>query len=178
MNNQRSSSGKQVSAQARRSARFNVDLSTPMIFCVAEAVILLILLTALNLFAKSESNQNVIAIINVAVPIFYLLSAGILCVVCAARSLKTKKAKQEANQLETEIYDMFRYIIDVPYAVMDGNGRVMIMNGALQDILGYQNAVSGIDFSEFCSISPAIIIASAKNRDEYLTETGEPLPAR
>ena len=81
MNNQRSSSSKQVSAQARRSARFNVDLSTPMIFCVAEAVIFLILLTALNLFVKPPGNQNVIAIINIAVPIFYLLSAGILCAV-------------------------------------------------------------------------------------------------
>lgn len=176
MNNQRSSSSKQVSAQARRSARFNVDLSTPMIFCVAEAVIFLILLTALNLFVKTPGNQNVIAIINIAVPIFYLLSAGILCAVCTVKSTKTKKAKQEAKQIETEIYDMFRYIIDVPYAVMDGNGRVMIMNGALQDILGYRNAVSGIDFLEFCSISPAIIIASAKNRDEYLTETLYDMP--
>ena len=142
MNNQRSSSSKQVSAQARRSARFSVDLGMPMIFCVAEAVIFLILLTALNLFVKNSSNQNVIAIINIAVPIFYLLSAGILCAVCTAKSIKTKKAKREAQQIETEIYDMFRYIIDVPYAVMDGNGRVMIMNGALQDILGYRNAVS------------------------------------
>ena len=98
MNNQRSSSSKQVSAQARRSARFNVDLGTPMIFCVAEAVIFLILLTALNLFVKTPGNQNVIAIINIAVPIFYLLSAGILCAVCTVKSTKTKKAKQEAKQ--------------------------------------------------------------------------------
>ena len=176
MNNQRSSSGKPISAQSRRSARFSVDLGTPMIFCVIEAAVFLILLTALNLFFKNPGNESVITIITAVVPIFYLFSAGTLCLVCTVKAMKTKRAKHEAKQVETEIYDMFRYIIDVPYAVMDGNGRVMIINGALQDILGYRNAVSGINFSEFCSISYVAIIAAAKNRDEYLGETLYDMP--
>lgn len=147
-----------------------------MIFCVIEAMVLLVLLTVLNLFVKTPDNKSVVSIITVATPLIYLFSAGTLCLVCTIRALKTKRAKHEAKQIETEIYDMFRYIIDMPYAIMDSFGKVKIINGALQDILGYRKAVSGIDFSEFCSIPSEAIIACAKNRDDYIGETLYDMP--
>lgn len=156
------------SPSARRAARFSTDLSLPMIFCVAEAVILIALLSILDLFLKNEENSATLTTIFIAVFIFYLFSAGTICLIYTLRARKTRRAKQEAKQLETEIYDMFRYIIDLPYAIIDGEGKVKIMNGALQDILGYRNAVSGIDFSEICNVSVKTIVSSAKNRDEYI----------
>ena len=171
MSKKREQSAKPLSERLRRAARFSVDLSTPMIFCVAEAVVFLILLTSLNLFFKSSINAKSVTLITLATLIFYILSAGTLCIFYSAKAYKIKKAKQDARQIETEIYDMFRYIIDLPYAIISGEGTVKIMNGALQDILGYRNAISDIDFSDFCSISPDTIVSLAKNRDDYLEET-------
>lgn len=156
---------------ARRSERFNTDLSIPMIFCVAEATILLLLVTLLDVFLKTDNNRQILTIVFVAVILFYLCTAGIICLLFSLKARKTRRARYEANLLETETYDMFRYIIDLPYAIVDSEGSVKIMNGALQDILGYKNAVSGVDFSEICNIPIKTVVANAKNRDDYLAET-------
>ena len=155
----------------RRSDRFNTDLSFPMIFCVIEAVVLLSLITVLDLFFKTEGNKQTLLVIFVAIILFYLFSAGTICLLFALKARKIRRARHEAMLLETETYDMFRYIIDLPYAIVDSEGSVKIMNGALQDILGYKNAVSGIDFSEICNVPIKNVIANAKNKDDYLSET-------
>ena len=131
--------------QSRRYARFRLDLSGPMIFCVVEAVVLLAM-TVLILLLGSNTNKKSFTTIFIAFFIFYVFSAGIICLIYAIKAQKTNRARLEAKQIETEIYDMFKYIIDLPYAIVDREGKVKIMNGALQDILGYKNAVSGIDF--------------------------------
>ena len=170
MSNKKNKALEAKSASARRAARFSTDLSLPMIFCVAEAVILIALLSILDLFLNTEGNRATLTALFIAIFVFYFFSAGTICLIYALRARKTKRAKYEAKQLETEIYDMFRYIIDLPYAIIDSDGKVKIMNGALQDILGYRNAVSGIEFSEICSVPVKTVVASAKNREEYLDE--------
>ena len=166
----------QNTPQGRRSERFSANLSAPLLFSVIEAAVLLTILTVLILFFKSFQNDKAVLLIAIAIPVFYVLSAGVMCFFYVLKARKTKMAKFEARQLETEIYDMFRYIIDLPYAIIDHDGKVKIMNGALQDILGYKNAISGIDFSEFCSVPVKTVIATAKNKDAYLNETIYDLP--
>lgn len=174
MNNKIHSDG--ASDRSRRHDRFIVNLGAPMIFCAAEAFILIALLTVLDLFFRSPSNEKTISLIMLTVLLFYLISAGTMCTFFTVKAAKVKKAKRDAMQIETEIYDMFRYIIDLPYAIISAGGKVKIMNGALQDILGYRSAVSGIDFSDFCSVPTNVIISSAKNRDEYVNEMIYDLP--
>lgn len=163
-------------AHSRRSARFKSDLTLPMIFFVVEAAILLGIIALLNFHFTNEDNHQIISLISVVVFVFYVFSAGALCLFYAIRARRTRKARYEAQQLETEIYDMFRYTIDLPYAITDREGKVKILNGALQDILGFRHAVSGIDLSEFCSVPIGVITASARNRDDYLHETIYDLP--
>ena len=71
---------------------------------------------------------------------------------------------------------MFRYIIDLPYAIVDHDARVKVMNGALQDILGYKKAVSGISLKEFCTVPIQAIVSNAKNKEDYVHETIFDLP--
>ena len=158
-------------ANSRRSARFRTDLTLPMVFFVVEAAILLGVVALLNLYFTTESNRSLISLITAVAFIFYVFSAGSLCLFYSLRALKVRKARFEAQQIETEIYDMFRYTIDLPYAITDREGKVKILNGALQDILGFRHAVSGIDLSEFCSVPIGVIAANAKNRDDFLHET-------
>lgn len=163
-------------AETRRNDRFYADLSAPMIFAVCEASILFLLCALLDILVRNEENTQAITLIcHAALPI-YLCSAGIVCLVYAVRNAKTKKARLDSRLFETEIYDMFRTVIDLPYAVSDSTGKVRIVNGALQDILGFKRAMSGIALSEFCSVSIKTLISEAKNRDLYLNETIYDLP--
>lgn len=175
MKTKRSSNYKKAD-QARRAGRFNVDLSAPMIFCTVEAIILLALSVILYSVFLSESNERTVTYLLIALLVSYVISAGLICLFYFIKSRRVKRAKLVSKQFETEIYDVFRYIIDLPYAVIDRNGKVKVMNGALLDILGYKNAVSGIDVSEFCSVKFGVISASAKNRETYLDDPIYSLP--
>ncbi len=159
------------SNQARRSARFSVELGAPLIFCTLEAIVLAILCLVINTAFKTEDNAAVISLISILLLPFYVCSAGIICLIYISNSQRVKKARLNEKMLETEIYDIFRYIIDLPYAVIDSQGKVRIINGALQDILGIKRAVSGIDLSEICSVSAKTVMAFAKNRDAYVSDT-------
>jgi len=143
-----------------------------MIFCVVEAAVLFAILAIVGSHLQNKQTLSTMIIVFSA---FYVLSAGFISLSFVIKDNKIKKAQNEARKLETEIYDMFRYIIDFPYAIVDGNGKVKLMNGALQDILGYKSAISGIDLSEFCSVSMQSVIAIAKSRDD-LGESSFELP--
>ena len=148
-----------------------------MIFCVAEAAVLLTLVVIFDLLFGKKVNPATLSVIFIAALALYVFSAGTICIIYAIKSSRLNKAKLEAKQIDTEIYDVFKYVIDLPYAIIDGSGKVKIMNGALQDILGYRNAVSNIEFSEFCSVSVKSIISNAKNRDAYIYETFYNMPS-
>ena len=169
-------SGYRNSNQAKRSDRFSVELGAPLVFCTAEAIVLWAFCIVINMFFKTEGNAQVISLIALLALPFYVLSAGVLCLIYVIRSRKVKKAKHDAKLLETEIYDIFRYIIDLPYAVIDSEGKVKIINGALQDILGFKRAVSGMDLSEICRVPVKTVIAYAKNRDAYIPDTVYDMP--
>ncbi len=159
------------SLSERIKSQSSEDNSGYMLFCVAEAIVLLALLAVFCIFFRKDGNEGIVAAVSVAVMIFYILSAGSICAINFARSYKAKKTRRENMHLETEIYDIFRYTIDLPYALIDMDGKVKIMNGALQNILGYRKAVSGIDLAEFCSVPAKVLIQGAKNRNDYIENT-------
>ena len=160
----------------RRASRFHMNLIAPMVFFVVEAIAFLGAIAALGIFYMDESNHDMVALVILAVLILYLLSAGSICLFCVVKAGKLKKAALADSQIESEIYDMFRYTIDYPYTIIDREGKVKVINGALQDILGIRHAVSGIDFSEFCSVPVNVVAATARNRDDFLHETIFDLP--
>lgn len=164
------------SLQSKRLDRFFPDLSAPMIFCAAEALVLLFTCILLLTTLKTEKNAEIVYIICYSAIPVYIFSAGPICLIYALRAKKTKKARLDGSKYETEVYDIFRSVIDIPYAVSDGAGNVKIFNGALQDILGFKNAVSGIELDEFCSVDIKTIIATAKNKEAFLEEEVYDMP--
>ena len=127
--------------QFRRSERFHIDLRVPFAFCTAEAAVLILLCTAICYFSGERTNALTSSAVCLFVLAFYVLSAGGIFLFYSIKYVRVKKAEEEARLIDTEIYDMFRYVIDMPYTVIDSDGKIKIMNGALQDILGYRNAV-------------------------------------
>lgn len=164
------------SDHSRRSGRYHINLATPMVFFVIEAIVFLTTVAYLGIFYINDDNRATVIPVIFALLALYVLSAGSLCLFYAVRSRNLRRASFEAHQVESEIYDMFRYTIDVPYTIIDREGRVKVINGALQDILGFKRAVSGIDFSEFCSVPVNVIAATARNRDDFVHDTIFDLP--
>ena len=63
-------------AQSRRQARFIVDLSFPMIFCAAEAILLLASLVLLDSFFESTQNGTALSAVIFTFFAIYLVTAG------------------------------------------------------------------------------------------------------
>ncbi len=164
------------SAQVKRNDKYHVDLSAPLLFCAIEAIVLFALMAFISYFFIKNGDRQRLLELGLTMLIFYVLSAGMICLCYLIKAKRTKNARIVANHFETDIYDVFKYILDLPYAVVDRDGKVKVMNGALLDILGYRNAVSGIDLSDFCSVSIDSIASSAKNRKAYLENTIYELP--
>ncbi len=157
-------------AEVKRSERLYADLSVPMLFAFLEAVFLLSACALMNMFFKTAENEETIyTLCSLSLPV-YLFSSGTVCLIYALRNFRTKKARLEARRLESEIYDMFRAVIDLPYTVTDHFGNVKIINGALADILGSKNASGGMPLSRFCTVPIKSLISQAKNRELYLSE--------
>ena len=162
--------------EVKRSERYYADLQAPMIFAFVEAALLFLICTVLNLYVKNEGNAGLIELIcNLSLPI-YLVSSGIVCLVYAIRNTKTRKARLESRILESEIYDMFRSVIDLPYAIANSSGRVRVVNGALSDILGLKRATTGMPLSDFCTVPIKTLVSEAKNRDLFLSDSIYDMP--
>ena len=162
--------------EVKRSERYYADLQAPMIFAFVEAALLLLMCSILNYYFKTEANAKLIELIcNLSLPV-YLVSSGIVCLVYAVRNIKTRKARLESRRLESEIYDMFRSVIDLPYAISNSAGQVRVVNGALSDILGLKRATTGMPLSDFCSVPIKTIISEARNREFFLSENIYDMP--
>ena len=162
--------------EVKRSERYYADLQAPMIFAFAEAALLFLICTVLNIYVKNDGNAKLIELIcNLSLPV-YLVSSGIVCLVYAVRNTKTRKARLESRILESEIYDMFRSVIDLPYAIANSSGRVRVVNGALSDILGLKRATTGMPLSDFCTVPIKTLVSEAKNRELFLSDSIYDMP--
>ncbi len=164
------------SAQGRRIDRLYPDMSVPMLFALAEAVLLLLMCTILRTWIETDQNSAVIDSICYAALPLYLLSAGVMALVYLIKNIKTRRARIDDELFESEIYDMFRTVIDMPYAISDPMGKVKVVNGALGDILGSKSAVGGMELSDFCSVPIKTLISTARNREIYLPDELYDLP--
>ncbi len=151
------------------------DMRAPFIFCVAEALVMILVCAFVLKFAKSDSGISPMAIC-LFVALFYVLSAGSVCLFYLLKYRKLRIAEYKEKEYNTDISKMFRFTIDFPYALVDLGGDVKVMNGSLQKILGYSSAVSRINISEICSLPLQQIMARAHNRDEFATSEVFDLP--
>ncbi len=165
-----------ICAEERRIERLNFDIRAPFIFAVAEACVLLVLCGILSYIFENREILFPVEIVYGAILTFYLVTAGTVCVFYSVKYHIIKKHEMVARAHNTEIYDMFRFVVDYPYAVVDSNGRVKVLNGALQDVLGHSGAISRVLLSDFCSVSIGELIARAINKKAYVTDDVFDLP--
>ncbi len=138
-----------------------VDLRLPFAICAIEGLLLLGLITLLAHLAVSH-----LSLIGLCILIFYVVTAGATFLSYALRFAGMKKAEEAAEHLNTDIYRMFRTVVDIPYAVVNGDGMVRVINTAMQDILGYRSPICNMPLKDVCPhITIDQIAASARRPD-------------
>ena len=122
-----------------------MDLRTPFAISVAEGLLLLGLLTLLS--HLQVSHLTYIALGGLCL---YLISSGLAFLAYVMHYAKLRQATETAEQLNTDIYRMFRTVVDIPYAVINAEGSLRVINTAMQNILGFHSPVCNIPVSEVC----------------------------
>ncbi len=144
-----------------------VDLRLPFAITVAEGLLLLGLV-ALMAYLKLPR----LPLISLAVLIFYLITAGVILLSYILRYAEMKRAEEAAEQLSGDVYRMFRAEVDIPYAVVNGDGMVRVINTALQSILGFRSPVCNLPLAELChGISFEKITSAARSPELTGTDT-------
>ena len=141
------------------------DLRLPFAVAVIEGLLLLGLLALLVHLQIPH-----LPYVALAAVILYLFSAGLSLLAYAIRFSRIKQAAEIAEQLNTDIYRMFRTVVDLPYAVVNSEGAVRVINTAMQNILGFRSPVCNIPVSEIC---PGVTVdhLAASIRDGSATDS-------
>ena len=139
---------------------FRTDLRSPLIIsAVIGALMLLTVLIAMYLVQDTEEARYY----GIAATAVYLLSVGFLLTAYLRRYGKILIANDSAALMTTEVSDMFRYIVDIPYAIVSEDGMVKVVSGALQDLLQFRTPVCNVPLSGFCTVPMKEIISYARN---------------
>ena len=132
-----------------------MDLRTPLTIAVIEGLLLLGLMTVLAYLDVPR-----LPYVALGAALLYLLTAGVSLLSYGLRFAKVRRATEAAEQLNTDIYRMFRTVVDIPYAVVNTGGSVRVINTAMQNILGFHSPVCNIPVSELCPGVTVDLLAS------------------
>lgn len=162
--------------QKKKRSVLKHDLRAPLIVCsVIGALMLLIFLVAA--FVESDTAQ--IRYYGIALLLGYFISVGLIMTAYLCRYGRIRRANDAAELMTTEISDLFRYVVDIPYAIVSGDGIVKVVSGALQDLLQYRSPVCNVPLNSFCTVPMKDIVAYAQNggqvKDITFNEDGVPI---
>ncbi|MBQ5892796.1 MAG: hypothetical protein IIW78_00930, partial [Clostridia bacterium] len=161
--------------QRNRRNVFRTDLRQPLVACAIIGFAAAVLVLGLaNLLPEDQ-----LLLYGGAAIGLYVLVVGVVVWAYLARYRRITLANDAARLMTTEIHDMFRYVMDIPYAIIDEHGTVKIVSGALQDLLKLRSPLCNVPVSSFCAVPMEDIVAYAKNGGPVhtvtVTEDGVPL---
>lgn len=138
--------------------QLRVDLRIPFAICAVEALLLLVLYTLLVYLKVSHLEA-----VGLGLTVFYLVTAGGVFLAYTLRLSKFHKATAIAEQLNSDTYRLFRTVIDIPYAIVNSDGMVRVINTALKDVLGFRSPVCNMPITDICPhVTFEQIVAVAK----------------
>ncbi|MBQ9759748.1 MAG: DHH family phosphoesterase [Clostridia bacterium] len=160
--------------QKRNKQIFRTDLRAPLIISAVLGTVLLGLLTLATAVVEEGLLIYALGLCGV-----YVVVMAVLLFAYLYRYRRVSAANEAAELMTTEVSDMFRYVVDLPYAIINEDGIVKIVSGALQDMLQYRSPVCNVPLDTFCSVPMKDIIAYAQNgapvKDVTVTEDGVPI---
>ena len=161
--------------QKKRPSNLRTDLRPPLLVAAITGAVLLAAFTLISVLVPTRE----LPLYGIALFGVYAVAVGSVLFPYLARYRRITLANDAAELLETEVSDMFRYVVEIPYAIVDEEGTVKIVNGALQDLLQYRSPLCNVPLSQFCSVPMAEIVAYAQNgapvKDITVTDDGVPI---
>lgn len=161
--------------QKNRRNTYRTDLRQPLIACAIIGLAAALLVLGLAFLLPEED----LLLYGGAAVGLYVLVVGVVVWAYLARYRRITLANDAAKLMTTEIHDMFRYVMDIPYAIIHESGTVKIVSGALQDLLKLRSPLCNVPVGSFCSVPMEDIIAYAKNggpvKKITVTEDGVPV---
>ncbi|MBQ9784113.1 MAG: DHH family phosphoesterase [Clostridia bacterium] len=162
--------------QKKKASTFRRDLRAPMIVCAGIGAVMLLLFVIASFV---EDDVSRLRYYGIALTAGYLLAVGIILAAYLRRYMRVRRADDAAELMTTEISDMFRYVVNIPYAIIAGDGTVKVVSGALQELLQFRSPVCNVPLSTFCTVPMREIIAYAQNggqvKDITFNEDGVPI---
>lgn len=132
------------------------DIRIPLMICVLIGVFFLAAFTILVSFTSLPP-----APVGIILTVSYVYIAILIFIAVRGKLRKIAAEEERALALNTEIYQMFRETVDLPYAIISADGKITVLNRALQDILG-QNTQFGGSIEDFCSAGAEEIIRASE----------------
>ncbi len=132
------------------------DIRVPLMICVLIGVFMLASYTVIVSFTNLSE-----IIVGIIFTVAYIYIAVFFFFGVRNKLKKIALEEEEANALNTEIYQMFRENIDLPYAIISSDGKVTIINRCMQDLLGRPIPFGGL-IEEFCSATSEEIIKASE----------------
>lgn len=153
---------------------FRTDLRPPLIAAALIGGAMLVLFTVISILVEPDE----LLLYGSAICGVYVLSVTCILFPYLRRFHRIKTANDAAELMSTEVSDMFRYVVDIPYAIVAEDGVVKIVSGALQDILQYRSPVCNVPLDMFCTVPIADIVEYAYNGGpvEHITLTEDNVP--
>ncbi len=160
--------------QKRDKLRFRTDLRAPLIVSAVLGLVLLALITVAAVVLQEGFLYYALALCGI-----YVIIMGVILFAYLYRYRRILAANEAAELMTTEVSDMFRYVVDLPYAIVNEDGMVKIVSGALQDILQFRSPVCNVPLDTFCSVPMKDVIDYAQNgapvKDISVSEDGVPV---
>ena len=160
--------------QKKRNSIFRTDLRPALIASAIIGMVLLVGFTVITLIPNVK-----LPIYGAAICGVYLVAVGCILIPYLIRYRRVTAANEAAELMTTEVSDMFRYVVDIPYAIIAPDGMVKIVSGALQDILQLRSPVCNLPLSNFCTVPMQDIVSFAHSgaqvKDIEINEDGVPI---
>lgn len=109
--------------------------------------------------------------LGIALFALYSVLAVIIIAVQSSRYKFLNEVNERASAFNTEIINMFKYVSDIPYAVVSGEGTAVVVNNALQNIIGENDTpIFNRPLSEICSLVSANDAGNGSDSDLALLD--------
>ena len=128
-----------------------------------------VLFLAIYLFVVALSDVSPVGT-GITLVLLYALVGGVLYFTTIKKLAAQRAEENAAESLNTEIHDLFKYTVTLPYVVVDENGRIQVANRAFQEVLGITHSLYRGQFSDYCSVSVKDILAAEERAAATLEE--------
>ena len=118
--------------QSRHDARWQ------MLACILVAVLFL----AIYLFVVALSDVSPVGT-GITLMLLYGVVGGAVYFATLKRLAAIRAEQATAESLNTEIHDLFKYTVSLPYVVVDESGRIQVANRAFSEVLGVTHSQIG-----------------------------------